>query len=84
MVMLVMDRARSVIVRSWEAGFVVVQNHAEACRGGGCSLDRNSKRQREGNQDAGESWQQGLNSNPAVCMARSLQVVLKVPLSFPR
>jgi hypothetical protein len=54
MVMLVMDRARSVTVRSCEAGFVVAQNHAEACRGGGCSLDRNGKRQREGNQDAGE------------------------------
>jgi hypothetical protein len=55
MVMLVMDRSRSVIVRSCEAGFVVAQNHAEACRSGGCSLDRNGERQHEGNEDAGES-----------------------------
>ncbi len=35
-------------------GLVVAQNHAKACRNGGCSLDRNGKRQHEGNQDAGE------------------------------
>ena len=46
---------RCVIVRSCQGGLVVAQVHAKARRSGCCSLDRNGKRQREGNQDAGES-----------------------------
>jgi len=53
--MLVMIRARCVIVRSCQAGLVLPQNYAKACRSGGCPLDRYGKRQHEGNQDAGES-----------------------------
>jgi hypothetical protein len=36
-------------------GLVVAQRHAKARRSSCCSLDRNGKRQREGNQDACES-----------------------------
>jgi hypothetical protein len=48
--------ARCVIVRGRAAGIVVAQRHAQARRRGRGSLDRDGKRQRERNEDAGESW----------------------------
>jgi len=58
-----------------------------AFRDGGCSLDRNVSASGEGNQDAGESWQQGLNSNPAVCwrgVLQYLEYLVSFPDGFPR
>jgi hypothetical protein len=46
---------RGVVVRGGRAGIVVAQRHAQTRRRGRRSLDGDSKRQRENNQDAGKS-----------------------------
>jgi hypothetical protein len=47
--------ARCVIVRGGRAGIMVAQRHAQTRRRGRYALDRDGKRQRERNQEAGES-----------------------------